>query len=132
MSTKTERVIHANEMLVSISKYGGEFFLTSPTNTVSSFEVDLRGKVWFHDSYSRARIYTHYAGCWLKFTHGCTMRSLVNDIVTYIRTGTPVPRWHFGPWPDSLCGGDLWGYGKSEMARLRKALARNPAMENPG
>jgi len=28
----------------------------------------------------------------------------------------------FGPWPDYICGGDLWGYGPEAMEELRSAV----------
>ena len=31
---------------------------------------------------------------------------------------------HFGPFPEWSCGGDLWGYGKDEMQKVREEIAK--------
>jgi hypothetical protein len=41
---------------------------------------------------------------------------------SFRRRKTPVPKHHFGPWPDWYCGeGDLWGYGEENMVKVREA-----------
>ncbi len=116
--TKAERLERANKLLVTIGSYGRHFF--TQEYGVAQFELDDRGRLWFRDHYTRKRIYVAYHGRWKHFTGGGTLRALVEALCDYIRYGDPVPPGHFGPWPEYLCDGDVWGYGK-DMALVRKS-----------
>jgi hypothetical protein len=118
-TTKEERLIAVNKMIDVIGSVGRNFF--NHRGTISWMEVDARGRVWFIDSYTNQRVYTHNPrGRWRGFSNGGTLRSLVCHFRDFIVKSTPVPRHCFGPWPEYLCSGDLWGYGDS-MAVVRKA-----------
>lgn len=119
--TRSERAHLCNELLTVMATTGRRFF--SDKGAVARFEVDERGRVFFVDSYTKARIYTAYTGRWTKFSHGGTMRRLVEALVTFIRNGLPITPGYFGPWPVELCGGDLWGYGE-DMVKVREAAVR--------
>lgn len=110
MSDKQKRAEIVNEFLCVIASCGRRFFAHG--DRVSRMEVDSRGRVWWIDSYSGRRVYTHYRGEWRGFTNGGTLHCLVERLRDYIRTGEP-QRLNLGPWPDYLCGGDLWGYGEA-------------------
>ncbi|MCV0359424.1 hypothetical protein KUC90_33300 [Pseudomonas aeruginosa] len=57
--SKQERLEHANQLIQVIARHGRRFFFDDTTNTTARLELDQRGKVWFHDHYSKARVYTH-------------------------------------------------------------------------
>jgi hypothetical protein len=60
---------------------------------------------------------------WRGFSEGGTLRSLVEQLRDYIRTGKQVHPQSFGPWPQWYCDGDLWGYG-DDMQQVRdKAIS---------
>ncbi len=48
------------------------------------------------------------------------MQSLVNELKYFIQTGAKLRPHTLGPWPETSCRGDLWGYGE-DMHRVREA-----------
>lgn len=123
MQKKLERASQVNEMIRIIADCGRRFFYSASKDRYASIEVDHRGRVWWIDDYAGKRIYTHYR-YWNKgFSHGGTLRDLVNSFRDYITKGTPVPSNVFGPWPDYICNGNLWGYGE-DMQKIRDAAKR--------
>lgn len=78
--------------------------------------------MWFLDDYTRKRIYTHYKGRWRGFTHGGTIKQLIESLRDYITRGELLPAGIFGPWPDWYCGGDLWGYDSAMETVRTKAM----------
>lgn len=116
---KEERLKAVNEMLEVIASCGRKFF--ADKGQTSRMEVDTRGRVWFVDSYSGKRIYTHCPfSKWRGFTNGGTLKSLICHFRDFIVKSKPVPLGCFGPWPEWYCDGDLWGYG-DDMEGVRKA-----------
>jgi hypothetical protein len=120
LTVQRHRAEQANALLVTIARHGRHFFCHR--GVVSWLEVDDRGRVWFTDSYRGARIYTHYVGRWRGFTQGGTLKALIEDLRTYIKTGRQLSRGRFW-WPDWYCGGDLWGYGEA-MIPVREHAER--------
>jgi len=120
--TKNERVDMVNQALEAIASNGRRFFYHE--NRVSKMEVDARGRVWFVDSYSQRRIFTHCPfSRWRGFTNGGTLKALVCHFRDFITKAKPVPAHCFGPWPEWYCDGDLWGYGE-DMALVRSAAVK--------
>ncbi len=120
MQDKEKRLQQANALLETISRHGRRFF--QHEGRVAKLELDKRSRVWLIDAYSQRRIYTHHPGRWRGFTGGGTLRSLIEQLRTYITWGTPLPGRALGPWPEWICGGDLWGYGE-EMQAVRLAAS---------
>jgi hypothetical protein len=116
--TKYERLETANKMLIAIASCGRKFF--AHENRVSQFDIDHRGRVWFIDKYTKKRIYVQYKGQWRGFSDGGTLRALVERLRDFITQGTLLPAGIFGPWPEWVCGGDLWAYGDT-MESVRTA-----------
>ncbi len=115
---KAERIDKANRFIAVVAGCGRRFF--HHDGRVSYFKVDNRGRIWFVDKYTPQRqIYTHYAGRWKWFSEGGTLRDLVIHLRDFIRTGEK-QRLNLGPWPDWICGGDLWGYG-DDMSVVRQS-----------
>ena len=104
-------------MIEAIAGCGRRFFFHN--GVISGFSVDHAGKVWFVDSYSGRRVYTHDKGPWRGFTNGGTLRTLIERLRDFIRTGEQ-QALGLGPWPAWVCNGDLWGYG-SDMQTVRDA-----------
>lgn len=130
MDKKTERMKKANELLKTIASHGRKFFNYHERYGVSRFDVDGRGRVWFVDGSTGKRIYLHYKYWGKGFSEGGTLKSLVNALMKFIRDGELVSRSHFGPWPEWVCNGDLWGYGDDMQAVRERAehlgvVARN-------
>lgn len=119
--TKYERLETANKMLTTIASCGRKFF--AHEDRVSQFDIDHRGRVWFTDKYTRKRIYVQYKGNWRGFSDGGTLRALVERLRDFITQGKALPSGIFGPWPEWVCGGDLWGYG-ADMESVRKMASQ--------
>lgn len=118
---RNERLEAANEMLKAIASCGRKFFAFE--DRVSRFELDDRGRIWFVDKYTQKRIYIAYRGNWKPFSDGGTLRALVERLRDFIQQATPLPPSIFGPWPEWVCGGDLWAYGE-DMQQVRTAAIR--------
>ncbi len=115
LQRKRSRATLVNGFLAVIAGCGRQFFRYG--ERVSTFEADDRGRIWFIDAYSQRRIYTHHRYEWKGFTNGGTIRTLVEELRDYIRTGQR-PVLNIGPWPEYVCDGDLWGYGDA-MQQVR-------------
>jgi hypothetical protein len=120
---KAQRATKINELIRCIGGCGRQFFFSKENNRFAVIEVDPRGRVWWIDDGSGRRIYTHYRGDWRGFSHGGTLQALVIAFREYICTGEPINPGYFGPWPDWVCGSDLWGYGVDIQVVREKAKA---------
>lgn len=130
---KLDRLEKVNALLAVIAGCGRRFF--HHKGRISRMRVDDRGRVWFWDSYSQKEIYTHCeTGRWRGFTNGGTLRSLVCGLRDYIASGD-ASGVHLGPWPDTFCDGDLWGYGASmatvQAQAVQSGIARSNAQAQP-
>lgn len=114
--TRFDRLEIANEFIKIIASHGREFFKTG--NQIAYMKIKA-GHVYWVDDYTHAEIYLSYK-YWTKgFTHGGTLRALVQALRLYILGRRDFPINHLGPWPQNMCDGDLWGYGES-MEQVRK------------
>lgn len=116
---KLLRLQRANALLATISVCGRQFFRQGVR--ISHFEIADNGRLYFRDKYSdRSLPCSHTkARAWQRhFSEGGTLKSLVESLAGYVRTGEPVNPFFFGPWSPSTCNGDLWGYG-DDMAIVR-------------
>lgn len=126
MTDKIERVKHANAVLRAMDTHGRRFFYNKKNDQYAEIVIDPRGRLRLVDDYTGRAVLIVKGGKWRGFSHGGTCRAIVEDLGRYIRTGKPT-RNHFGPWPDWICGGDLWGYGGGAAA-VRAQIAGNPAV----
>lgn len=113
MTTKQDRLDNANELIKCIASCGRRFFLHGD---VSYLEIDYRGRIWFYDSYSRKRIYTHYKGRWQGFTRGGALKDLIERLRDYISKGKQIH-------PIFFCDENHWGYGNYMRVVREKAIA---------
>lgn len=128
------RLALANAVLCVCASYGRRFFSEDADRSerkefprISRFEIDPRGRLWFIDKWRGARIYVHNEYPWRsgwsrRFSEGGTLLDLCKALRDFIRTGERRFMRHFGPWPQSCCGGDLWGYG-DDMPLVRRDVA---------
>lgn len=112
------RLNKANLLLKCIALTGRNFFKYD--DEISFLTVDRMGHIWLYDSYSKKMIYTRYNGKWRGFSHGGTMKNLVVALTEYVKTGKKLSRSYFW-FPDWVCDGDLWGYGRS-MKEVQEAV----------
>lgn len=145
-TTKQERLQHANDLIKVIASHGRRFFFHGGVNvydpnmrTTVFFpasryaRLELRnGRVWFIDDYTEKAIFTHKTGFssnWRGFSHGGTLRSLVESMREYIVHGAKIPRWRIAT--EQLYGdGDIWGYGKVASESVRAASFALAIMES--
>lgn len=116
--TEIDRLKAANEFIKVIASCGRKFFSENADNFnkvdapfVASMEVDKHGKVWFIDSYTKKRIYTHYRYDWKGFSNGGTLKSLVCNLRDFIKRGDTLRKEYFQP---EMGEGfrNPWGYGE--------------------
>ena len=114
LEVKRARAASVNALIQVIGSYGHRFFYYAKSNRFATMSVRENGHIYSRDHYTGGDIYTHFeGGRWRAFSGGGTLRALVIAFRKFIATGEPVPARHFGPWPDWICDGDLWGYGES-------------------
>lgn len=124
-----KRLEQVNEMIKVIGSHGRHFLSeNSDRRTLvenpffSYFKIDKRNEIWFIDRYSRKPILVRHRD-WDGWSDGGTLRSLVEHFANYIRGGSQINKKLFGPYPDWVCGGDLWGYG-DDMQKVRDGIAK--------
>lgn len=133
LADKRARAEHVNQAVRIIGNYGRRFFFNAKWDRYASIEVDARGRIWWVDEYTMVRIYTHrttWGNKWYHFSHGGTLRDLVELFRDYIRTGKPVHAWFLGPerqWSD----GNIWGYPPEDMQKVRDLAGVLPCFRMP-
>lgn len=130
MTTKAERAQHANQLIRSIASHGRRFFYHAAADRYARIELDSRGRVWFIDDYTQKRVYTHDTrGRWRGFTHGGTLRSLVERLRDYITTGWQLPRGVIAPpYLGGNANDNVWGYDREAATAVRAAAFALPIM----
>lgn len=121
--TRAERIGHANLLLAAIAARGRRFFHHEKSGRVARFELTASGRVRYRDEFSDCLIDTGREGRWRNFSGGGTTQKLVAALGAYVSKGIKISRRHFGPWPEWICDGDVWGYGAETMDELRAAIA---------
>lgn len=132
---KMMRLQHANQLIRIISKHGRRFFYNASADRVASLEIDPRGRIWFVDDYTGSRVYTYrVAGRsrdWRGFSHGGTLRSLVEELCSYVRCGELLSRYRIA----TPCGQDgavdVWGYGRAAASSVREEAFSLPMFKRP-
>lgn len=126
MATKSERLDHANAVLRAMGSHGRRFFYSREKDRYAEIVIDDAGRLRIVDEWTGKAVLIVAGGRWRGFTNGGTCRAIVEDLARYVRTGAPT-RNHFGPWPEWICDGDLWGYGDGG-ASVRAEIKGNPAV----
>ncbi|WP_315127020.1 hypothetical protein [Comamonas antarctica] len=121
--SKVERLEHANALIQAISRHGRRFFYNRETGTVARLDLDSRGRVWWIDDYRGARVYVAHSGRWRGFSHGGTLRSLIQALHQYIQRSELLHPEHIAP---TMSYGDMWGYGTEAAAAVRAEAHQLP------
>ena len=104
-TARRQRLVAVNQLIVTISECGRRFFRHK--RAIASMEMDQRGKLWWHDEYSKARIYMHRPWLHHGFNHGGGLNEFARALRDYVMTGEQL-----GPW------GKYWGYPDEDMAKV--------------
>ncbi|PTM35932.1 hypothetical protein DA103_09135 [Enterobacter cloacae] len=129
---KQARLQHANELIRIIAAHGRRFFFSLHTGRTAEMLIDPRGRVWFVDEYTGKVIFTHkttFANKWRGFSHGGTLRDLVEMMREYIVNGDPIPEYYLGPERRQLTDGNIWGYEPEAMQTVRDAAINLPIIK---
>jgi hypothetical protein len=144
--TKQERVAQANAVIQAISDHGRRFFYSGPGSCparveacpegrVARFEIDTLGRIWFRDDYTWKAIYVAYSGEWKGWSHGGTLRVLVQALRDFIRTGKPINYNFFCTRPAWMAGGEegtnIWGYSREAYQAVQVAVLATGAVSKP-
>jgi hypothetical protein len=123
---KRQRATEVNAVILAISTHGRRFFWNAVHQRVAFMDVGDWGHIYFTDDYSGKRVYVSSSGRWPGFTHGGTMRRLVELFAEYIRHGHKLPIDYIGLQRNSLVSGDIWGYGAEAVDAVRAAVRWSP------
>ena len=129
LALKQRRTEQVNQAIRVIADHGRRFFYSQAINRYASIEVDARGKVWFIDDYSGKRIFTHpttFGGRWKGFSHGGTLRNLVEAFRDYICTGEQLHLGYLGLERQNITDGNIWGYDDTSMQAVREKAGALP------
>lgn len=116
-----QRLANVNTFIRFIGDHGRQFFKRN--DRYACMELDNRGRVWFIDDYTQARIYTHYRWQWRGFSHGGTMRRLITVFRDHIKKGQLMNPKYFDPSPLAWAG-HIWGYPEADMAAIKAEANR--------
>lgn len=125
-AAKAERLAHVNDLIKTISDYGRRFFYDKASGRVASMLIGPKGHLFFRDDYTGKAIYVAYQGRWNGFSHGGTLKGLVERLAEYVRTGNRLPIDWIGP--ERFDQSNIWGYADDEITACRAAALTNPAV----
>jgi len=128
---KQKRLESANQLIQIISSHGRRFFFNEKHQRTSSMVIDTGGKVYFIDDYTGKAIYTHKTGFhhgWRGFSHGGTLRTLVEMMRDYVTKGVQIPAHYLG-LERSFTNGNIWGYSPEEMQAVRDKASLLPIIK---
>jgi len=110
------RLDNVNAFIKVIGGHGRRFFYTNK-DRYAHMQLDDRGRVWFVDDYTEERIYTHRSGHWRGFSHGGTLRNLVEVFRDHVKKGVKIHSSYFSTrsW---ICSGHPWGYPEDSLKML--------------
>jgi hypothetical protein len=145
---KAQRLEHANQLIKIIASHGRRFFWHggvnrwNPETKTSTWEpadryarLELRrGRVYLIDDYTQKAVYTHpatFGNKWRGFSHGGTLRSLVEDMRDYVMHGTRIPRWRIVIERLGRNGleNNVWGYDIESAKAVRAAAYALPIIQ---
>lgn len=134
-TVRDERIAQVNALVQIIGSHGRRFFFYRGAEGLpgrfARMECDQRGQLWWVDDYREARIYlarTGFRSTWRGFSHGGTLRDLVERLYDYVTKGTLLPRSVIGLQrvnADSL-GDNIWGYKEEAIQEVRRQAFELP------
>ena len=130
---RLQRLRDANRLIQIIGDHGRRFFWCQ--GRYARLELD-RGRVFIVDDYTEARVYTHkttFGNRWRGFSHGGTLRQLVELMRDYVIKGKRIPLGYIAPnnYLDTTTTTprDIWGYGPEAAETVRRLAAELPIIE---
>lgn len=126
---KAQRLEHVNDLIKTISDHGRRFFYNEKHDRVACMLIAQQGHLYFQDDYTGKAVYVAYSGRWSGFSHGGTLRQLVERLAAYVRTGDQLSIDWIGPERMRVSDGNIWGYSPDEMAKCRAKALTNPAVK---
>ncbi|MFW0757726.1 hypothetical protein ACN1C3_23855 [Pseudomonas sp. H11T01] len=132
LALKRERAEQVNQAIRIIADHGRRFFYSQAVSRYASMEVDSHGKVRFIDDYTGKRIFTHetvWGARWRGFSHGGTLRAVVEAFRDFIRTGEPMHPGYLGP--ERFNDSNIWGYDEAGMKAVREQAGALPVFHQP-
>lgn len=129
---KRQRCEQVNQVIKIIGDHGRRFFFSESKQRYARLEVDRRGKVWLIDDYTGMRVFTHpntWGGRWKGFSHGGTLKALVESFRDYICEGKKMPLGWLGP--ERFDDSNIWGYDEAGMRSVREQAAVIPVFLPP-
>lgn len=111
---KMHRLDAANILIREIASHGRCFFYSEQFDRIGQFELSVRVRIRFRDEYTNALIdtYSHHQGAWREFSHGGSLRSLIEYLRDYIRIGQKLPLHIIAP--------KHWGYDEQSAKRVQQ------------
>lgn len=148
MNAKQARLQHANDLIRVIASHGRRFFWHAGVNVLDPAtkavtwvpaeryaSLELRsGRVYFIDDYTQKSIYTHKTSIpsrWRGFSHGGTLRALVEVMRDYIIHGITLHPEYIAPERINP-GSNIWGYSQEEAISVREAAFKLPIIKQGG
>lgn len=123
---KQGRLEAANQLLQKIASCGRKFFYSPRNNRLARFVIsEANGRLYFVDDRNGQELpLSHcHSKKWRRyFSHGGTLKGLIEALGDYIRTGKTVDRGYFFA-PQWYSEGDPWGYGE-DMRMVRDEALR--------
>ena len=117
-AARIERIKHVNDLIKVIGSHGRRFFYNTMADRFARMEMDAKGKLWWVDDYQGTRVCIEkmggYETRWQGFSHGGTLKSLVQDMRDYVKRDEALSLWKIAP--------ECWGYGE-EAAKATKKQA---------
>lgn len=126
---KQQRCEQVNAVIKIIGSHGRRFFYNARFDRYAQIELDHCGRAWFVDDYTGERVYTHRTGFgneWRGFSHGGTLRDLVERFRDYITKGTQLPPGILGLERINPNNGNIWGYEPEALQRVRAEAGSSP------
>lgn len=114
--TKLQRLQAANEFIRVIASCGREFF--KHEQEIARLELSPTSRVFFHDEYSKKRIYTHLEyRRWEGFSHGGTLKRLIIALKNFITKDRKLRAAYF-----NNSSANPWGYGEDILIVKESAI----------
>ena len=116
LQQKRDRAALVNQLVDTIANTGRNFFLyeRDGVKTISTIEVDDRGRIWWNDYFTGKRVYVAYEGRWSGFTAGGTLKTFVKQLAKFLRDGEPL-----SPHVTGLSNKNVWAYPEEDVKKIQ-------------
>jgi hypothetical protein len=128
---KAARLEQANALIHAISSHGRRFFYCEDRDRIAKFEIQDK-RIKFIDDWSGMSMQCLEGRRWKGFSHGGTMKNLIQKLSNYIRLGEKLnigiiaPAYLFGPVQSDIEEGEpesnIWGYPDAAKKALLEQI----------